>query len=759
MSILGNRVLRVEDPGLLNGEARYVEDVDLVGAAHVTYVRSPFAHARVLSVDVSAASKAPGVIAVLTAADVDMTPTPPGIPAINQAMVRPYLAGDVVRLVGEPVVALITEERRQGVDASELVFVDYDPLNAVVDLEDALSNETLLHPEAGTNVALDLGPGSGDALFEGCDVVVRQRVVNQRLAPCPLEVRGVVASWGDDGRLTFWASSQAPHGLKSALAHALGVEPEVVRVITPAVGGGFGAKAAIYTEEVLVAWIARRLGRPMRWVESRTESMLTLGHGRGQLQMVEVGGSRDGKIHAYRNAVLQDCGAYPALGAFLPFLTKMMAAGTYAIPKVECLGTSLVTNTCATVAYRGAGRPEATAAIERGLDLFAAEIGMDPAEVRRRNFIGADAFPHTTATGTTYDSGDYAGALELVLEAAGYEQLRAEQARRRDAGDQRQLGIGLASYVEITNPLPGGEYGGVEVTADGGAIVRAGTLSHGQGHATAWAMIVNDRLGIPLDRIQLLDGDTDLVRSGQGTVGSRSLQTAGVAVSQAAEVVLDKARRLAAQLLEASVDDIVLDETSGLFHVAGAPSVSRSWAELAEAAAPDGGLSGDVDFIPPGPTFPFGAHVAVIEVDIETGEVILERMITCDDSGRILNPMIMEGQRHGGIAQGVAQALMEEMVYDPAGNPVTSNLMDYGMLSAAELPSFELVAMETPTPRNELGAKGVGESGTIGATPAVQNAVVDALAHLGVRHIDMPLTSERVWRAIAEASGGAPRSG
>ena len=752
MSILGNRVVRREDQKFLTSGGTYVDDLPLRDAAYVTYVRSTIAHARIGSIDVNEASAAPGVLTVITGADVDLAPVPPVFPMMNAAMVRPWLATDKVRFVGEPLAAIVSETRAQGVDATELVSVDYEPLDAVVDLE-AAEHGALLFDDAGNNVAFDVSEMMGfvptDDFFDGCDVVVRQRIVNQRVAPCPLEVRAAAAAWGDDGRLTHWGSTQTPNGLQGQIAGAFGLDPSQVRVIAPDVGGGFGAKGAFYPEEQLLGWIAKRIGRPVRWVEARSESMLTLGHGRGQVQYVELGGSRDGTLLALRVVVLQDCGAYPALGALLPMMTRMMASGTYDIAKVEFGAKSLVTTTCPTVAYRGAGRPEATAAIERTIDVFAAEIGMDPGALRRRNLVRADQFPFTSPTGTSYDSGNYGQALDLVLQTAGYEALRAEQAERRARHDVHQLGIGISTYVEITNPLPGGEYGGVEITPAGKAIVRAGTFSHGQGHATTFAMLVSDRLGIDLDDIEFVQGDTDQIRSGQGTVGSRSLQTAGPALREASALVIEQGRELAAQLLEASPDDIVLDPVAGAFHVAGTPSMTRTWADVAGEAGPEG-LRADIDFEPFGPSFPFGAHVAVVDVDTETGEVRLERLIAVDDSGTILNPLITEGQRHGGIAQGVAQALMEEMRYDDDGNPLTSTLAEYAMISACELPSFELVPMETPTPLNELGAKGIGESGTIGATPAVQNAVVDALSHLGVRHIDMPLSPERVWRAIVD---------
>jgi carbon-monoxide dehydrogenase large subunit len=764
MSILGNRVLRREDPKFLTVGGSYVDDIRLEGAAHVVYVRSTMAHARVAAIDTSEAERAPGVLAVYTAAQCDLAPMPPGAPFAPPAMARPWLADGVVRFVGDMVAAVVAETREQAVDAAEMVFVDYEPLPAVVDPEQALAGDTLLFPDAGTNVAITMpddlaavgmmpAATPDEALFSDSDVVVRQRIVNQRVAPCPLEVRAAVASWGSDGRLTYWSSNQAPHGVKGTVQSSFGLDESQVRVIAPDVGGGFGAKIGGYPEELFTIWAAKQLGRPVRWTETRSESMNTLGHGRAQVQEIELGGTRDGKIKAYRLTVVQDSGAYPNLGAFLPMFTRTMLTGVYEIPKVEFSSRSVATNTNPIVAYRGAGRPEATAAIERAVDIFAAEIGMDPAEVRRRNLVPADAFPYTTPTGTTYDIGDYSRALDLALESAGYDQLRKEQAARRESGDPRQLGIGVSVYVEITNGLPGAEFGAVEVLPDGKARVRTGTSAHGQGHATAWSMLVSEALGIPLEDIEFIQSDTDQVPRGVGTFASRSLQSGGVAVHQASEEVLVKARQLAADLLEANPDDVVLDKVAGRFHVAGTPAVGRSWGELVEAAGADG-LSAEVDFTAPGPSFPFGAHVAVVEVDTDTGLVDVVRMIAVDDAGRMVNPLLVEGQVHGGLAQGVAQALLEEVVYDADGNPLTGNLADYAMVSATELPSFERIPMETPTPLNPLGVKGVGESGTIGSTPAVQNAVVDALAHLGVRHVDMPTTPQRVWQALSQARGG-----
>jgi len=481
---------------------------------------------------------------------------------------------------------------------------------------------------------------------------------------------------------------------------------------------------------------------------------MVLGHGRAQVQHVTIGGRRDGTVTHYRLYAIQDSGAFADMGSILaPFMTRPMSSGVYAIPNIECRTTSVVTNTTPTVAYRGAGRPEATAAIERAMDLFAMEVGMDPAEVRRINLIPPFQEPHTTVVGQTYDVGDYVGSLDRVLAAAGYAELRAEQARRRDAGDPVQMGIGVSVYVEITGGVPPmGEAAKFEVLDDGSAVVYTGTSPHGQGHDTAWSMIASAQTGIPMDRIRLVWGDTDLVPAGGGTMGSRSLQQGGAAVDKAAAELVERATALAATALEADEADIVLDKDDGVFHVAGTPAVFKSWGDLAVLAAADGDpLLVDTRFEASGPTFPFGAHVAVVEVDTETGQVRLERHVACDDAGTVLNPLLLDGQRHGGIAQGAAQALLEEVAYDADGNPVTSNLADYAMIGFAELPSFEVIAMETPTPVNPLGAKGIGESGTIGATPAVQSAVVDALAHLGVRHLDMPATPERVWSAIAAA--------
>jgi aerobic carbon-monoxide dehydrogenase large subunit len=750
MAIIGERVVRREDPALLTGHGTFIDNLVLEGGAWVTYARSQMAHARLVGVDASAAAAVPGVLGVFTAADVDLGPVPVDIPMLTAPMPRPFLASEVVRYVGEPIVAIVSETRAQGEDAVELVVVDYDPLPVVIDPEVALTGEVLLFPEAGTNVCFQLPGGAAD-LFDECDVVVRASFVNQKVAPCPLESRVAACRWESDGRLTHWQAGQGAHPIRDRLAEVYGLPKEQIRCISPDVGGGFGAKAFSYPEDLLLPFLARRVGRPVRYSDARTDGMLGLGHGRGQVQHVEIGGTRDGRVLAYRLNVVQDTGAYPRMAAILPFMTLTMLTGTYDIPRAECVARSVVTNTVPMVAYRGAGRPEAAAAIERAMDLFAAELGLDPIDVRRQNLVAADRFPFTTATGTTYDSGRYEAALDAVLAAAGYDELRSEQQRRRADGDTTVLGIGVSVYVEITALSGGGEYGHVEVLPTGKVRVLTGTSPYGQGHHTSWAMLVADRLNVPMEDIEVVHGDTDLVPEGSITGGSRSVQLGGTNVWRAAGIVVDKATELAARLLEADPADLVLED--GRFHVAGTPSIGRTWAELAVASREldQGPLAGLGDFVQAGGTFPSGAHVAVVEVDLETGKVTLRRLIAVDDAGRILNPLLAEGQVHGGLAQGVAQALLEEVVYDPDGNPLTTNLADYAAISAAELPSFETVHLETPSPRNDLGAKGIGESGTIGATPAVQSAVVDALAHLGVRHVPMPCTPERVWRALQDA--------
>ncbi|MFD4254228.1 xanthine dehydrogenase family protein molybdopterin-binding subunit [Amycolatopsis thermoflava] len=742
MSIVGTRVVRIEDQQLITQGGTYVEDLRveaLTGAVHAMFVRSPIAHARIASIDTSAALEAPGVVAVYTAADIDLAPHKAG------PVVEPWLADGVVRYVGEPVALVLTEERYQLADAAELVDIDYDPLDVVASIDSALSDETVLFEDQGTNVLQTTGGEFDDKAFDDCEVVVTQTILNQRVAPAPLEVRGAACAWGEDGRLTLWLSTQNAQISRSTVAKGLGVESKDVRVITPDVGGGFGAKIGSDPEAVVLGWASKRSGRPVRWVETRSENLVSMTHGRAQQNTVTIGGRRDGTVLAFRLEVVQDAGAYPRT-MFLPTLTELMGTGVYHFPKVETSSRAVVTNTTPIAAYRGAGRPEATAAIERAMDLFATEIGMDPAEVRRVNFIRPEEFPYSSPTGATYDTGEYAKALDKVLEAGGYADLRAEQARRREAGDPVALGLGIAAYVEITGGDSGGESGRLLINPDGSVTAYTGSSPHGQGLDTTLTMLLSDQLGVPMDKITIRHGDTDEVPKAIGTFGSRSLQLGGSALRQAADQVIEQARALAADRLEASPDDVELSE--GAFQVRGAPaSGSVTWAQLAEQAE----LTADVWFGDGTPTFPFGAHLAVVEVDTLTGKVELKRIIACDDAGPIVNPLAFQGQRHGGLGQGAAQALLEVMNYDADGNPTTATLADYSFITATELPDFELVDSETPTTRNLLGVKGIGEAATIGSTPAVHNAVVDALSHLGVRHLDMPTTPLRVWQALTDA--------
>ncbi len=733
-----------------------MDDLQLPGALHLTFVRSYMAHAKINGID-SSAAEATGA-QVFTAADTDLTaePAPPML-VVDPQMFRPFLASDTVRFVGDIVAAVLADTREASVDAAELVEVDYDPLPAVADPLEAAKDETLVFPELGSNICFQRPPDNPDPqLLDGSDVRVKGRLISQRISALPIEPRSTAAQF-ENGRLTTWISSQTPHQDKAYLGAMLGLSADQVRVVAPDVGGGFGAKGA-KVEDVLVSWLARATGKPVRWTETRSENMVALAPGRAMVLDFELGATREGVIEALKLDIVADSGAYPGLGAFLPNLTVLMASGVYRIPKIEASIRSVVTNTTPTGPVRGAGRPEATQMLERAIDLLAAELSLDPAEVRRRNFIPNDAFPYTTASGAPYDIGDYAGALELALESAGYDDLRREQASRRQNGPApRQLGIGLSAYVEVTNGISEEEFGAVEITPSGEAIVRTGSLSQGQGHETTFAQIVAERLGLPIEKVTVTRGDTDVVPRGTGTYGSKSTQIGGVAAGKASEEVVKIGKRLAAAELEANPEDMMLNVEEGVFHVTGAPQPSLSWGDLASRLDSQGRLAelaAEVDFKASQPTFPFGAHVAVVEVDTETGAVHLRRMVVVDDAGRIINPLVAEGQVHGGVVAGIAQALFEELAYDDDGNPQNANLVTYCIPAATELPAIEVVAMETPTPINPLGVKGIGESGTIGATPAVQNAVIDALSPYGVRHIDMPLNGETVWRAVREAQQG-----
>jgi aerobic carbon-monoxide dehydrogenase large subunit len=744
-SILGNRVVRVEDPRMLTEGGMYVEDLPFKNAAWVTYVRSPYAHAAITSIDIEDAAAMPGVVAIYTGDDVRELGLAPSVnPAYPEAARRQFIALDKVRYVGQPVVAVVAETRDQAADAAELVFVDYEPLEVLIDVEESLKNEILLFPEVGSNqIARFQTEKAAD--FSGCEVVVEARIVNQRMTGAPIEPRSGAAYWTEDGRLVHYSACQGGHPTRDFLAEVFGLDKASVRVVVPDVGGGFGAKSRSYPEEAVIGFFARALGRPMRWTETRTENMMAMPHGRGQVQYAKLGGTRDGKITAYQLDVIQDAGAFPMTGAILHRMTMQMATGCYEISNVGFTGVSTLTNASSITAFRGAGRPEATVAIERMVDLFAADIGIDPADVRRKNLVPKFLDPYTTGIGTKYDVGDYPEALDRLLKAADYDGLRAEQARRRAAGGRVAMGIGLSSYVEITAGVPGSEFGSVEVLEGGRLEVKSGTTAFGQGHVTTWKMLIADRTGVPMDQIDVILGDTDKIRSGGLTVGSRSVQLGGAALSNAAATLIEQAKERAAQMLEAAVEDVVFDDDAASFHVAGTPSKALGWAEL---YVPNEPLFADHDFVAPMPTFPFGAHLAVVDVDLDTGKVTLKRLVAVDDAGFLLSPLLAEGQVHGGIAQGVAQALLESIEYDENGQLKTSNFADYPVISAAELPSFEVIHMETPTWVNPLGAKGVGESGTIGAIPAAYNAVIDALSHLGVRHMETPLTPERVWAEL-----------
>jgi len=734
-SALHGVVKRREDPRLVTGAGKYTDDVQPSGSLHAVFVRSPHAHARIKSVDVADALKLPGVVAVFQAIDLTFESETP----------RPRLCAEEVKFVGDAFAVAVAETRDVAVDAAAAVIVDYEILPALVDTTRALeAGAMLVHPDKGDNLAFDFDLGEEGAL-EGADVVVRSRFVNQRLAVVPIEANAVVAEPDGEGGIRMWTSTQVPFGVRGAVADSLGLPEASVRVIAGDVGGAFGGKLMTYPEQSVIAAIAKKLDRPVRWFEFRTENMVAMTHGRGHVQEVALGATADGRLVGLEARVVADAGAYAGLAPPQLVLTALLASGCYAIPRIRWQGSCVYTNTAVMSAYRGAGRPEAIALIERAMDLLAMELNIDPAELRRRNLISGP-FPYTTATGLTYDTGDYAKALDLALAAAGYEELRREQRQRRERSDRLQIGIGLCSYVEMTAVLNTTEFGEARVEPDGSIVIAVGTTASGQGHETAYAQLASRALGVAIDKIRVVQSDTEAVARGSGTSGSRSLQLGGSAVRGACIALIEKAKDEAARRLEASPADIVRTH-DGRFGVTGVPATALGWAELAAEAT----LVAAVDFEQDDQTFPFGCHVAVVEVDVETGHAQLVRHIAVDDCGTVLNQMLVDGQIHGGVAQGVAQALYEEFVYDAEGNPLTTSLIDYVIPTIGEIPQVETVSMETPTPLNPLGAKGIGESGTIGSTPAVQNAVIDAVSHLGVRHIDMPLHPMRVWEAIRDA--------
>lgn len=756
-SILGTRVMRTEDPGLLIGAEKFLADLPLDNRLHASFVGSEVAHGIITAIHVEDAKALPGVVDVLVASDIGIAPHH-GFAPVHQDFARPPLADGRVRFVGEPIAVVLGETPQAAADGAAAVWAEIDPLPPVVNMEAAFDPAAPVLFEAhGSNRALT---ALGKTRVEfGDERVIRGRFVNQRMAVAPMEPNCCAADIdGHSGRLTLWVANQMPHVVHRQLCGALDIDPADLRVVTPQVGGGFGGKAGLYHEFTVICAAAKRVGRPVVWVPTRSEDMKSLLHGRGQIQYVEMGVRDDGTFTSLRVQLVNDAGGYPNVGAHLPGLTKSMAQGTYRFDGVQFDIAVATTNTTPMGAYRGAGRPEATAMLERAVDLVGLELGIDPIELRRKNLLSEDVFPYDTLMGTQYDSGRYELALDTAVEAAGYVALRADQAARRERGDTKLLGIGVASYVEVTSGSGGTEFGALDVHADGSATMYAGTQSHGQGHQTAYAMLVSAQTGIPVDRITLVDGDTDAIRTGGGTGGSRSLQLGGSAVHKATEVMVEQARDVAARMLEADAADIVVDTATGTIGVAGVPAQALTWAAVAaQAEIEDAPLHGEFDFVQDNGSFPFGTHIAVVEVDRDTGSVEVVKFVSVDDCGTVLNPLIVEGQVHGGIAAGIGQALYEEVLYDDDANPVTSNFADYAVPSAAELPMFDTISIETPTHLNPLGAKGIGEAATIGSTPAVQNSVIDALAHLGVRHIDLPCTSQRVWQAITSAEAGTLR--
>lgn len=753
MSMIGTRVLRREDGPLLVGDARFVADLrfdqaDDPAEAHVVFVRSVEAHAEVTAVHVDEAAAMPGVIGVFTAETIGLDPLPPIAPFFHESTIRHPLAHERIRFAGEAIAVVAAETPAQAHDAAELVWADVEPLPPVVGIAQARVSDVHLFPAAGSNViAARAGKADGDVL-EGADVVVQRTIVNQRMSAASIEPRVMAADW-DGRRLTVDASTQGAFQLRDALVRTLGLDESQVRVRHADVGGGFGSKGGPLPEDYVVARLAMILGRRVRWFEERSSCMAAHGHSRAQLNDLSLGVTNDGRFVGLTGEVVQDAGAYPIVGAVLPRLTVMMGIGPYVIPRADLSWATVATTTAPVGAFRGAGRPEATYNIERLVDAAAYALDLDPVEIRRRNLIPADELPHTTVTGGAYDSGDYVAALDRVVEMVGYDQLRAEQARRREEGDTKLLGIGVSVYVEITAGGPTEEGIDVALRADGKVVIRTGSAPQGQGHLTTWAMLAADELGVSIDDVIVEMGDTDTMPPGPLVGGSRSVQSYGASIASASREFVSLAKDDVAATLEASVADIVFDPEAGRFHVSGSPAISVGWAEVAAERLDPLELSFQSEGHPG--SFPFGAHAAVVEIDAETGAVDLVRFVAVDDCGTIINPMIVEGQVHGGISAGIGQALFEEFVYDESGTLLSGNFLTYGIGAASEYPSFERAAMETPSPNNVLGAKGIGESGTIGAMPAVVSAVIDAVRHLGVDDLDTPLTPERIWRAIDQA--------
>lgn len=760
------RIRRREDPALITGQGKYTADFYEEGTLYLAFVRSPYAHANLVAVDSEEARAMPGVVAVFTGAEINANLTK-GVPSGMSVSRPPYsegkrplrqvLTADKVRFVGEAVAVVVATSPAAATDAVETILVDYEPLDVVVEPEAALAaGAPVIHEAWDNNVAFRWGPIGGDVaeVFANATHTVALRVENQRVIANALEPRAVFASHdAATGVTTVWSTTQAPHGARDQLAAALGIGAEQLRVIAPEVGGGFGVKGAVYGEEIVATYLSRTLGQPIKWVATRSEDYLSTYHGRGQTDVIRLAADENGRFLAADLHILFDCGGYySGIAPIIPTLTVLMMCGVYDFPVIRAEITAVFTNKHPAEPYRGAGRPEAAYLIERAVTALATEMGMDPAELRRRNYIAPDVFPYTTPSGAVYDSGNYAPGLEKALALVGYDQLRQEQAARRAHGYGKLMGIGLATYVEICGGGPW-EMGSVLMDENANVTVLTGSSPQGQGHETTWAQIAADVLQLPLEAITVKHGDTAIIPRGIGTFGSRSTAVAGSSVHNNAVAVRDKARQLAAYLLEAAEVDVVL--RNGRFHVVGVPERSLGWGDIAaastEATLPSelqGGLASDTDFAPTGSLYPFGTHVAVVELDTETGIVELVRYLTVDDCGVVINPLLAEGQVHGGLAQGIGQALYEGSHYDELGNLLTGSLLDYALPRSDSFPLFETHRTETPTPLNPLGAKGIGEAATIGSTPTIVNAVVDALAHLGVRHVDMPLTAEKLWRVI-----------
>jgi carbon-monoxide dehydrogenase large subunit len=782
-SVIGARMKRVEDPRLITGAAKYLDDLKLPGMAYAAILRSPYAHARIKGIDTEKAAAHPGVIGVYTGKDfehLNPLPCPWQASGTENFVATPRaLEIDRVTFTGAGVAAVVAETRVAAEDALALVDVDWEPLEVVVDVERAVEEGApQLHEAAASNIVMDweCGDAAGtDKALEEADVVIEQRLVNQRLLPTPIETRGAVAQYEPStGEYTVWMTSQCPHVMRLLMtAFVFGIPETKMRCISPQVGGGFGTKIFLYPEYVLMAALAEKTGRPVKWMESRSENYAATTHGRDHVTYLKVGASRDGTITALKAKTYANLGGIlSSIAPGIPTtLYGRMLSGAYRIPNIHCQVLGVYTNTGMVDAYRGAGRPEATYVAERAVDLVARELDLDPVEVRRRNFIPPDAFPYDPGilAGLKYDTGDYEKALTRALEMVRYEAFRKEQAAAREQG--RYLGIGFSTYVEICGVAPSAWAGGqgwgaglwesanVRVHLTGQVVVTTGTQSHGQGHETTIAQVAASELGVPVEDVTVELGDTLSAPFGYGTYGSRSAAVGAVAVYTALQRIKEKARRVAAHMLEANVDDVEFE--GGRAFVKGSPATAKTIQEIAAAAAVGSDLPpGEEPFLddtsyydPPNCTFPFGTHIAVVEVDPETGEVRLRRYVAVDDVGKVINPLIVDGQVQGGIAQGVAQALWEGAVYDENGQLLTSSLMEYAVPKAESFPRIELDRTETPTDVNPLGVKGAGETGTIASTAAVVNAVMDALAPLGIRHIDMPLTPERVWQAMQQARG------